>query len=74
MIYNGIRSGEDVLKAIASGTETLLVGPMAAVGGESEGFHLLCQQIKVDLRRATLIIGCSVLLSVGSQVISESTW
>ncbi len=68
----GIRSGEDVLKALALGAEAVLVGrpvAIAAIGGGSEGVRLLYQQLQDDLKRAMLLTGCADLSSVGPRVI-----
>ncbi len=72
LIDGGIRSGEDILKALALGAEAVLIGrpvAIAAIGAEDEGVHLLFEQYKKELKHAMLLTGCRNLASIGPQVI-----
>ena len=71
-IDGGIRSGEDVLKALALGAEAVLVGrpvAIAAIGGGSEAVSLLYRQFHNELNRAMLLTGCKNLSSIGPHVV-----
>jgi len=71
-IDSGIRSGEDVLKALALGAEAVLVGrpvAIAAIGGGTEGVRMLYEQLQSELRTAMLLTGCKDLKAIGPQVI-----
>lgn len=75
LMDSGIRSGEDVLKALALGAEAVLVGrpiAIAAVGGGEKGVKLLFQQYKAELTRAMLLTGCKDLASIGPHVVRIS--
>lgn len=68
----GVRSGEDVLKALALGAEAVLVGrpvAIAAVGGGSKGVSVLYRQLRDELSKAMLLTGCADLPAVGPHVI-----
>ena len=71
-IDSGIRSGEDVLKALALGAEAVLVGrpvAIAAIGGGTEGVRMLYEQLQSELRNAMLLTGCENLKAIGPRVI-----
>lgn len=71
----GIRSGEDVLKALALGAEAVLIGrpvAIAAVGGGAEGVALLLSQIGAELKRAMLLTGCVSLSLIGPYTVRKA--
>ncbi|MFO7952580.1 MAG: alpha-hydroxy-acid oxidizing protein [Bacillota bacterium] len=77
LLDGGVRSGEDVLKAIALGAEAVLVGrpvAIAAVGGKDHGVNLLFQQFQAELNRAMLLTGCDRLSAINPQVIRRVDW
>jgi len=68
----GIRSGVDVLKALALGAEAVLVGrpiAIAAVGGGAAGVKIQLDQIAEDLRTAMMLTGCSNLEQISPAVV-----
>jgi isopentenyl diphosphate isomerase/L-lactate dehydrogenase-like FMN-dependent dehydrogenase len=71
-VDGGIRSGADVLKMLALGAETALVGrPMAtaAVGGGREGVAFLLNRYAEELRTAMMYAGCGSLAEVSPSVL-----
>lgn len=74
-VDGGIRSGEDVLKALALGAEAVLIGrpiAIAAIGGQSKGVEILFNSYRSELFKAMLLTGCSSLRKIGPQVIRET--
>jgi len=60
LLDGGIRSGEDVLKAVALGAEAVLVSrpvAIAAIGGESQSVAFLFQQYHRELITGMLLTG-----------------
>lgn len=60
IVDGGIRSGEDVFKALALGAAAVLIGrpaAIAAVGGGAEGVALLLGRMKQELRDAMMMTG-----------------
>ncbi len=75
LVDGGIRSGEDVLKALALGAEAVLVGrpvAIAAIGGGGEGVSLLYREFCDELKRAMLLTGCADLSSIKPSVIRST--
>lgn len=71
-IDGGIRSGEDVLKALALGAEAVLVGrpvAIAAVGGRAEGVFLLYQKYYEELSKTMVLTGCADLKNIGPRIL-----
>jgi len=74
-IDGGIRSGEDVLKALALGAEAVLIGrpvAIAAVGGGVEGVEMLIRQLKDDLKKSMLLTGCGSLQLIGPYAVRKA--
>lgn len=74
-IDGGVRSGEDVLKALALGAEAVLVGrpvAIASIGGGADGVRVLYEQFQSELKNAMLLTGCKDLKTIGPQVIRPS--
>lgn len=72
----GIRSGEDILKALALGAEAVLVGrpvAIAAVGGEADGVKNILDTYRLQLEKAMLLSGCRDLNSVNAKTIRTVT-
>ena len=60
----GIRTGDDVLKALALGAEAVLVGrpiAIAAFGGGAQGVKRQLEQLEKDLKTAMIMTGCDNL-------------
>ncbi len=60
-VDGGIRTGDDVLKALALGADAVLVGRplmIAAVGAKSEGVSLYVRRMEKELQKAMLLTGC----------------
>ncbi len=60
LVDGGIRSGVDILKALALGADTVLVGRpliIAAYGGGEEGFKKLLNKLRVELKKAMILTG-----------------
>ncbi|MFO7951522.1 MAG: alpha-hydroxy-acid oxidizing protein [Bacillota bacterium] len=69
---SGIRSGEDVFKALVLRADAVLVGrvvAIAAIGEESEGVILFLDQYRRELKRAILLTGCGSIASIGAEPI-----
>lgn len=72
MVDGGFRNGVDVLKAIALGAETVLIGrpvAIAAVGMGAEGVAFYLKQIKKDLEKAMILTGCHKLSDINRDLI-----
>ncbi len=72
LMDGGIRSGEDVLKALALGAEAVLIGrpiAIAAIGGKAEGVKLQFAEMAEQLKTAMILTGCSNLDKIGSHAI-----
>lgn len=77
ILDGGVRSGEDVLKAIALGAEAVLIGrpvAIAAVGDGEEGVGLYLKKIHNELVKAMLLTGCAGLSSISPQMIRRVDW
>jgi 4-hydroxymandelate oxidase len=74
LLDSGIRSGTDVVKAIALGASAVLVGrPLLwalAVGAVDEALDLL----RRELRDAMLLAGCADLAAVGELTTGRTPW
>ena len=68
----GIRTGDDVLKALALGAEAVLVGrpiAIAAFGGGAQGVKRQLEQLEKDLKTAMIMTGCDSLEKIGPAVV-----
>ena len=71
-VDGGIRSGVDVLKALALGADAVLVGrplTIAAVGGGVEAVKLQVEALGRELFQAMILTGCATLKEIGPRVI-----
>lgn len=74
-VDGGVRTGVDVLKALALGAEGVLLGrPMiiAAAGGGAQGVKLFLKNMVEDLVRAMTMTGVSSVNNVPASVITRS--
>lgn len=72
LIDGAIRTGVDILKALALGADGVMIGrPMtvAAVGGGREGVVAYVNQLRGELLSAMIVTGCRNLKEIGPQVI-----
>lgn len=72
LIDGGIRSGQDVLKAIAMGADAVCVGRpvmIAAAGGKTAGVRLYVRQMADELRTAMLLTGCANLSDASEKIL-----
>ncbi len=72
LLDGGIRSGEDILKALALGAEAVLIGrpvAIAATGGEINGVSSLLEDYREELNKAMLLTGCKNLDSITGKTI-----
>lgn len=72
MVDGGIRTGEDVFKAIALGADAVLIGrpaAIAAVGGEKEGVKNLLKTMNQALKDAMYMNGISKLSEINREMI-----
>lgn len=71
-VDGGIRSGIDVMKALALGADAVLIGRpygVAAYGGGAEGVELYTKKIGAELRDAMIMTGCRTLEDIDERVI-----
>jgi 4-hydroxymandelate oxidase len=72
IVDGGIRTGYDVLKMLALGAESVLIGRdqiRAAVGGGAQGVAIQMEYLAQTFRKALLMTGCGDLEDIGAQVI-----
>jgi isopentenyl diphosphate isomerase/L-lactate dehydrogenase-like FMN-dependent dehydrogenase len=68
----GIRSGADVLKALALGADAVMIGrplAIATVGGLAEGAGTFIDQIRTELISAMVLTGCADLAAAGPRIL-----
>jgi len=68
----GVRTGGDVLKLLALGTDAVLVGRplvMGAFGGGAEGVQLIIEKMTAELNQAMILTGCASLNEITGRVI-----
>jgi isopentenyl diphosphate isomerase/L-lactate dehydrogenase-like FMN-dependent dehydrogenase/biotin carboxylase len=73
ILDGGIRTGEDVLKALALGADFCMIGrpvAIAAVGGGAEAVEMYWSDLKAQLERVMILTGTSSLDSVDPGVIA----
>lgn len=71
-VDGGIRTGVDVLKMLALGTDACLIGRpfvTASFGGQTEGVELYLDRIKSELEGSMILTGCHNLESINKDVI-----
>jgi 4-hydroxymandelate oxidase len=75
LMDGGIRSGVDVLKALALGADAVLVGrPIIAAGfgGGVEGVRLLFDHYRDQLETAMILTGCQSIGEIGPHIIYQA--
>jgi isopentenyl diphosphate isomerase/L-lactate dehydrogenase-like FMN-dependent dehydrogenase len=75
VLDGGIRSGEDILKALALGADLCMIGrpvAIAAVGGGSHGVELYWRQIRDELERVMILTGTESAASVDPGIVREA--
>jgi len=74
LVDGGIRSGIDVLKALALGANGVLVARpliIGAYGGQKEGFKLILEKMKTELKKAMILTGCEDISAVKGCVLRK---
>jgi len=74
ILDGGIRSGEDVLKALALGADLCMIGrplAIAAVGGGREGVELYWNQLRDELERVMILTGTESTDSVSPKILRK---
>lgn len=77
MIDGGFRSGVDVIKALALGAETVLIGrpvAIAAVGMYDKGVSFYLEHIRKELITAMILSGCSDISKITEDVIFHKSF
>lgn len=72
ILDGGIRTGEDILKALALGADLCMIGrpvAIAAVGGGAEGVALYWKELKDQLERAMILTGTESVAKVRPGII-----
>ncbi|MDL2285570.1 alpha-hydroxy-acid oxidizing protein [Desulfovibrio sp. OttesenSCG-928-F07] len=73
MLDGGIRTGYDILKAIALGADIVGIGrpfSIAAIGGRAEGVAKYIATIQAQLAQGMILTGCATLKDINSSVVS----
>lgn len=76
MIDGGFRNGTDVMKALALGAETILIGrtvAIAAVGMYDKGVSYYLEQIRRELITAMILTGCSSIEQITEDAVFHRT-
>lgn len=66
-VDGGIRSGNDVFKALALGADGVLIGRVisqAVIGGGSEGLQIYLSKIQFELKEAMAMSGCKTIQDI----------
>lgn len=74
IVDGGFREGVDILKALAIGARTVLIGrPIAisAVGMGSDGVSYYLNQLKKDIVKAMILTGCASISDIHPDIIKE---
>jgi isopentenyl diphosphate isomerase/L-lactate dehydrogenase-like FMN-dependent dehydrogenase len=72
LVDGGIRSGEDILKALALGADAVMVGrPFAimAIGGGREAVAYYAENLRSQLERAMIMTGCPDVAAANSELL-----
>ncbi len=67
LVDGGIRTGADVVKALALGAKAVLIGRpfvVAAYGGQEEGIAAYAQKLKAELSDCMAMTGCATLSDI----------
>lgn len=68
----GVRTGEDIFKALALGADLIMVGrpfSTAVLGGGKEGVELVVEKFKEELRKIMLLTGTETLNTINEKII-----
>ena len=74
MVDGGFREGVDILKALAIGARTVLIGrPIAisAVGMGADGVSYYLNMLKKDIEKAMILTGCNTIADIHPDIIKE---
>lgn len=74
LVDGGIRSGADVLKALALGADAVLIGrpfAVAAIGGGAEGVALYARTLRDQLEQAMVLTGCASVGEADSSLLYQ---
>ncbi|KAB2952085.1 alpha-hydroxy-acid oxidizing protein [Heliorestis acidaminivorans] len=72
LVDGGVRSGTDVLKYLALGADTVLIGRpvmQAAFGGGVEAVKVLMDKYKAELYQAMIVTGCKSVQDIGPEIL-----
>jgi isopentenyl diphosphate isomerase/L-lactate dehydrogenase-like FMN-dependent dehydrogenase len=73
IIDGGFRTGYDVLKALALGAESVLIGRdivRAAVGAGIDGVRIQMEYLQTTLAKAMIMTNCKNLIDVNSTILN----
>ena len=68
----GIRSGEDIFKAIALGADLVMIGrpfAIAVMGGNKEGVSILVKQYREELKKIMMLTGAEDIASITENMV-----
>lgn len=74
IIDGGFRTGYDILKALALGAESVLIGRdivRAAVGAGIEGVKIHMEYLQKTLAKAMIMTNCNSLKEIGSEILNK---
>lgn len=72
VVDGGLRSGEDVFKAIALGADVAMIGrpfSVAVMGGGREGVKILVEKYMKEFRKIMLLTGCRSVGEINPKII-----
>lgn len=74
LIDGGFRTGVDILKALALGSEYVLIGrpvAIAAVGMGSEAVAYYLKTLQAELKKAMILTGCATIDDITSDIVRK---
>jgi isopentenyl diphosphate isomerase/L-lactate dehydrogenase-like FMN-dependent dehydrogenase/biotin carboxylase len=74
IVDGGFREGVDILKALALGAKTVLIGrpiAIAAVGMGDDGVAFYLNYLKKDLEKAMILTGCNSIQDINPDIITK---
>ena len=77
ILDGGVRTGADVLKALALGANAVLVGRpliVAAAGGGAEGVALAVRTLAAELATAMILTGTARTTDVSPSIVTGTSW
>lgn len=72
VLDGGVRSGEDVAKALALGADLVMIGrpvAIAAMGGGAEGVERYFRDLATSLERVMVLTGCASIREIGPDLL-----